>query len=220
MTSTLLALALAVTDPNGFPAVVALPTPSPAMAIAVAPPAPSALALASPASGTTGGGPTLALPASPGGIGPLALPAAALALLGAVAAFLARRRRPTHRLVQVLETTSLGPKRSLVVARLGDEILVLGVSEAGLQLLAARPASGEARSEPVTRLRPVPSAEPEPEDQPRPAGPGVVASLLGRLRPRAKAPRESPAFDALLSESAEDQELRRKLARGLSGSVR
>jgi len=53
--------------------------------------------------------------------------------------------------------------------------------------------------------------------------------MLGRLRGArgaadAEAPAAAgaapPAFDALLAESAEDQELRRKLARGQSGSVR
>jgi flagellar biogenesis protein FliO len=203
MLSALLALSLSVADPLGFP--------------------PVAATLASMGAAT----PPLTLPASPGlGLGNLALPGVALALLAVVTLLMKRRTAQVGRHVRVLETTSLGPKRALVVARLGDELLVIGSSEAGLQLLAARPA-GDGPPE-AARLRAVPDLATAP------AGPaprqGPLAAMLGRLRgarpeasrPAAEeaAPAGLPAFDALLAESAEDQELRRKLARGQSGSIR
>jgi flagellar biogenesis protein FliO len=111
-----------------------------------------------------------------------------LVALAAVALLLSRRRRSAARLVEIVETTSLGPRRSLVVARVGGELLLLGASEAGITVLPARL-------------------------DPRVA-PGQVAA------PAAQAGDEPAGFDALLHDSAEDQELRLKLARGLSGSVR
>lgn len=207
MTSTLLALALALADPNGFPAPHAL---------AVAPPAaaPAAPALAAPAAAAA----PLTLPASGSLLDGLILPVAALLALAVAALLATRRRQQASRLVRVLETTGIGPKRALVVAQIGDEIMVIGSSEAGLQLLAARPAGLEpSAAEAPARLQAVPD--------PAPAGAparGAVLGLLSRLRggrPAAPAP-AAPAFDALLAESTEDLELRRKLALGQSGSVR
>ncbi len=63
---------------------------------------------------------------------------------------------------------------------------------------------------------------PDPAPDAAPARGGVLA-LLSRLRPgRAPAPAAAAAapFDALLAESTEDLELRRKLALGQPGSVR
>ncbi|HYG67466.1 MAG TPA: flagellar biosynthetic protein FliO, partial [Anaeromyxobacteraceae bacterium] len=122
----------------------------------------------------------------------------------------ARRRRAIPRHVHVLETTALGPRRSLVVARLGGELLVLGASEAGITLLATRPA---------------PAADVETAAAPGPERRGLGALFgAGRSRAAAPAPVRAPAhgeaFDHLLAESAEDLELRRKLARGQAGSVR
>lgn len=209
MTPTLLALALALADPTGFP---------PPHALAAAPVATAAATpavLAAPAAAPPGA--ALTLPASSTSLDGLILPVAALLAL-ALAALAATRRKPrVARLVEVLESTSLGPKRSLVVARVGDEVMVIGASEAGLQLLAARPAGLEARSEPPVRLQAVP--DPSPEASPVR---GAVRGLLARLRrrPAGCAPEAAPAFDALLTESTEDLELRRKLALGQPGSVR
>ena len=144
--------------------------------------------------------------------GPLAL----LLALAAAALVLSRRRRAPARRVQVLETTSLGPKRALVLARLGDEVLLLGASEAGISLLRTQPA-GTANAAPAAFA----PAETLPARPREPAA--ALVDLASRLVPgrrRADAPAPSPAFDALLAESAEDQELRRKLSRGLAGSVR
>jgi hypothetical protein len=74
---------------------------------------------------------------------------------------LARRRHRVARVVDIVETASLGPRRSLVVARVGDELLLLGSSEGGIALLATRPASLLARACPD----PVPRREREPGDE-------------------------------------------------------
>jgi flagellar biogenesis protein FliO len=145
----------------------------------------------------------------------LALPGLALLALAIAALVLGRRRRALPRRVRVLETTSLGPRRALVLARLGDELLLLGSSEAGVTLLRSQPAADLAE--------PAPAAEPAPEAA---ALPGVadLAARLASLRRKAPGPAAPaaapPGFDALLAETAEDQELRRKLARGQAGSVR
>ncbi|MBK9518778.1 MAG: flagellar biosynthetic protein FliO [Anaeromyxobacter sp.] len=215
MTPALLALTLSLADPLGFP--------SPPAALAVAAPATTSAPDQPQARTPTAPPPPLTLPAESGfGLGSLALPAAALLALAGAALWASRRTRATSRYVQVLETTSLGPKRSLVVARLGGELLVIGASEAGLQLLAARPATLDDRAADgpaealAARLRPVPDLAPEGAP---PAHP--VLGLLSRLRRAPAAPAHDPAtFDSLLAESAEDQELRRKLANGQAGSVR
>ena len=63
-----------------------------------------------------------------------------LLALGAVALFFSRRRRGPGRRMEVLETMSLGPRRSLCLARVDGRTLVLGVSEAGVQLLSSHDA--------------------------------------------------------------------------------
>ena len=64
------------------------------------------------------------------------MPAALLGILAVGAYWFARRRRTVSvRHIQIVETASLGPKRSLVVARVGEETLILGTSEAGITLL-------------------------------------------------------------------------------------
>lgn len=60
-----------------------------------------------------------------------------LLVLGALALFFSRRRRGLVRRMEVLETMSLGPRRSLCLARVDGRTLVLGVSEAGVQLLTS-----------------------------------------------------------------------------------
>jgi flagellar protein FliO/FliZ len=152
---------------------------------------------------------TISLPAHPAvlasALPSLALPAFFLAALAVAAVVLGRRRRAAPRLVQVIEQTSLGPKRALVLARLGEEMLLLGSSEAGIALLKSQPAPAEAGL-------PRPAAAPAP---------GAIASVVARLKParRAAAPGQA-GFEDLLAESAEDQELRRKIAAGRAGSVR
>jgi len=166
---------------------------------------------ATPGAAATASAPELRLPRAGFDLGALAAPAALIAGLAGATLLLARRRRAPGRRVQVLETTSLGPKRSLVLARLRDEVLLLGASEAGITLLRAQPAA-------ELELDAAPPLAPSPSTADRRAAP--LADLMARLR-RARPDRPSAAhFESLLVESAEDQELRRKLARGLSGSVR
>src|SRR5262249_24065065 len=54
-----------------------------------------------------------------------------LAALGVGAFLYARRRQARTGFIKIVETASLGPKRSLVVAQVNGETLVLGSSEAG-----------------------------------------------------------------------------------------
>jgi len=68
----------------------------------------------------------------------LLLPAAVLGLLAAAAWLVRRRRGGVARRIRVIETTSLGPKRQLVLVALEDEMLLLGASEGGIQLLSTR----------------------------------------------------------------------------------
>ncbi|MBX7098349.1 MAG: flagellar biosynthetic protein FliO [Myxococcaceae bacterium] len=60
-----------------------------------------------------------------------------LGALGLGAALLGRRRTRRARRLEVLESLSLGPRRSVCLARLDDQQLLLGVSEAGVQLLTS-----------------------------------------------------------------------------------
>ena len=160
-----------------------------------------------------------------------------LAAMAAGALVLARRRRTLPRLVEIVESASLGPKRSLVVVRLGDEVLVLGSSEGGITLLATRPAAalmaaatnassfslspdgGEGGVRGPAPTRTATAAQPlSPALSPLSRGEGGV-SLLDRLKRRPR-PDGARSFDAALAESVEDVELRRKLAAGRTGSVR
>jgi len=241
----------------------------------------------------------------------VSLPAVILAGLAIAAYIVARRRRvPKLKQIQILETASLGPKRSLVVARVGEETLVLGTSEAGITLLrtsgegltaalptamaasgvtapvfnlgpgpaavaqaaalpvavvasqpsramntfvartsvadggevasvAASDLSGAARAHAEEMAQPLMEAladipEPEAREQATPAGPAVkgvtfraieggLASLFGggRSSSATGAGRATTArFDDILEDSLEDQELRRKLAAGLSARIR
>jgi flagellar biogenesis protein FliO len=192
------------------------------------------------------------------------LPALFLAGLAVAAYFFARKKRAlgTTRRIQILETASLGPKRSLVIARVGEETLVLGASEAGITLLqssdgaALAPKSAAAPARPVAETSPAeaPAAAAKPQidegpseldqslidalaDVPEPDGiapapargsfrsiEGGLASLFGRKAAATAAARVEPkvatTFDDLLEDSVEDQELRRKLAAGMSARVR
>ena len=155
----------------------------------------AALSLAAAAADVAAAAPApgrLDLGGSASSLGGAATAVALLAALAGAALFLSqRRRRPRGRHVEIVETTSLGPRRALVVARVGGELVLLAASEAGIALLPHR-------------LDPRAAAEP----------------LAPPARPSLAVAGEEDGFDALLHESAEDQELRAKLARGLSGSVR
>lgn len=222
------------------------------------------------------------------GLGATVIPAIVLAALAVAAYLFARRRRVlVPRTIEIVETASLGPKRALVVARVGDETLILGSSEAGISLLkiagnAGEPAASAPGSSPGVAL---PEAEqsltealadiPEPEVTAPVAMPGraafrsidggaggprlahpegagrrdtTIAAESGRAwgpqgphgddakselrsgeaRDRFErlgdedltVPGDSAAFQDLLEDSFEDQELRQKLAAGLAARVR
>lgn len=133
----------------------------------------------------------------------LIAPGLALAGLAALAFSLTRRKALGGRSnIRVIEAASLGEKRSLVIADVLGERLVLGVSEAGVTVLMNRPAPA------------APAPEPEPYLVPAPA-PAPRMSFFQRLKGRSPA----KAFDASLQESIEDQELRAKLAAGIRGVI-
>jgi flagellar biogenesis protein FliO len=149
----------------------------------------------------------------------LVVPAIVLAALGGAALFFSRRRARGIRMLEIVETASLGPRRSLVVARVGGETLLIASGESGISLLSVIQA-GAVAAIPRSSLA---SAIPPPVSSPRPAPQkadlgvsqaGLLARMLGS-RPKIAA----TSFDALLAESAEDQELRQKLAAGMVGRV-
>jgi flagellar biosynthetic protein FliO len=123
-----------------------------AAALAAAPladPAPAAAAARPPDALATRGG---------GGTASMVLPGLVLLGLAAAAFVVARRKRAAFgpRLLEVIESAPLGPRRSLVLARVGDELLVLGVSEGGIALLSSRrqadPAPAPSRHESLEDL--------------------------------------------------------------------
>lgn len=131
----------------------------------------------------------------------LLAPGFALAALGALAFALTRRRGSTARSITLVESASLGPKRTLVIADVMGDRLVLGVSEAGIAVLSTRPAP---RPEPAPYVIPAPTAvTPAPQM-------GFFDRLLGRIPKAAGA----ASFDEALRDSLEDQELRAKLQLG------
>jgi flagellar biogenesis protein FliO len=134
----------------------------------------------------------------------LAAPGFALAALCALAFALTRRRGRVARSIRVVETASLGPKRSLVIADVMGERMVLGVSEAGISVLSTRAA---------------PQREPDPFVIPEPLGttapsPALEMSFLDRMLGRVPQPNAVASFDEALRDSLEDQELRAKLSLG------
>lgn len=133
-----------------------------------------------------------------------AAPGFALAALAALAFALTRRRAKSTRSISVVETASLGPKRSLVIADVMGERMVLGVSEAGISVLSTRAA---------------PQPEPAPFVIPPPLE-TVSTSLskemtfFDRVLGRVPQPSAVASFDETLRDSLEDQELRAKLSLG------
>lgn len=213
--------------------------------------------------------PSEAAPAAsvaPSGFRAVGMPALFLAALAVAAYVFARKKRGlgSTRRIQILETASLGQKRSLVIARVGDETLVLGASEAGITLLQAGDGTGTAARLAMPAPSPLEAAAPADKatssvkldevevpnemdqslidalaDVPEPDGiaatpargsfrsiEGGLASLFGRKAAATAAARvesktaTAETFDDLLEDSVEDQELRRKLAAGMSARVR
>jgi len=168
----------------------------------------------------------------------VALPALFLAALAVCAYLFARKKRGLGtRRIEILETASLGPKRSLVIARVGDETLVLGASEAGITLLQTSASFASAKAVEAVAAAATPNEldqslvdaladVPQPDDLSASPGratfrsiEGGLASLFGRGGVPGSA-RVEPKFDDILEDSVEDQELRQKLAAGMSARVR
>jgi LPXTG-motif cell wall-anchored protein len=151
-------------------------------------------------------------------IGPAA-GALAVVALGGAAYFLRNRKKQKSTHIEVLETAALGPKRALVLARVGGKTLLLASSEAGISLLEnlgdlTMPLEHAAETEPLPphaildklrkfSQRPLPSASADP---------------FSRLSKYLK-PAPAPQFDALFAEEQEDQELRMKLLAGQPARV-
>lgn len=217
-----------------------LPAPerNPPAKATVAEAVPAAAAVASPSTGPKA-------PAAAAGAAPQAsLWGAALKalfpilLLGGVAWVglkVSRRRRGLGRHVRIMETTPLGPRRSLIVAKVGNETLLLGASEAGIALIQvrtndAKPAEegdelpGGSRVDEAPEgswLDVMPGGTPEGDEAPE-AGQVKLLSRLFRKRRRGL-PESWPfanVLDAsLLEDSSEDRELREKLALGMEARV-
>ncbi len=144
--------------------------------------------------------------------GSLMVPALALIGLAGLAFTLTRRKAKAGTGIRVIESASLGPKRALIIAEVLGERLVLGVSEAGITVLATKPIpapewAGVIPGMPQVHL---------PEQQPvlRHAS-APQMGFFERLRGKSG----NPSFESALNESIEDQELRAKLAAGMRGVV-
>ena len=141
--------------------------------------------------------------------------AAVVVVLGAAAYALRNRKKSNSSRIEVLETAALGPKRSLILARVGGKTLLLASSESGISLL-------ENVVDDLTGPDPLPAAAPallsklRKLAQPRLASshPDPFFKLSKYLKPVA------PQFDALFAEEQEDQELRQKLLAGQSVRAR
>jgi flagellar protein FliO/FliZ len=190
----------AVADPPAAPvptvaATAAVATPIPATA------APPIVADAALASATEGSLWWRVLP-----------PALVLALLGGVALALTRKRRSQSAPLELVGSLSLGPKRQLVVARYGADELLLGSSEAGIQLLVRRPlapaAAHGADDAWLTSLATEETAA---------TAPAADADVDYPMAAAAEVASPGAHFEAVLDDSVEDQALRRKLAAGLRG---
>jgi flagellar protein FliO/FliZ len=92
-----------------------------------------------------------------GNSGPL-LGGLALVAIAAAAFIFARKRRVANRHIEILETASLGPKRALIVARIGGTRMVLGSSEAGITLIQSLSDPGAPLGEGVPLWEPTPEA--------------------------------------------------------------
>lgn len=159
-----------------------------------------------------------------------------LGALGVLGLKLTRKRRALGRHVRIVETTSLGPKRSLIVAKVGNETLLLGSSEAGIALIQVRPNEpiDADEFEPVQPPSKVEKGAPETlwvdslshvvshKDDAAEAGQVKLLSRLFRKR-RQDIPEAWPfanVLDAsLLEDSMEDRDLRDKLAMGMEARI-
>jgi flagellar biogenesis protein FliO len=222
----------AVALPEEVQAPVAKPAPPKAIAPAAAP---IITPVAAPSTVTAGASTSTSTRASSAGGISLTMPMLFLGAIAAVAIYLARRKARKPGMIEILETAHLGPKRSLVIARVAGETMILGTSEAGITLLQGAAPSAEKIEN--SRMNLVPASF-RGAEEPMDEG-GMLTRLFRRNQAAVLAERDQSAegsfdaaepsegsepsgwkdFDDLLSESAEDLELRRKLATGVSMKV-
>jgi flagellar biogenesis protein FliO len=207
-------------------AVVPAPAPATPAAAPATPAAAPTNAASAPAPAHSSSAPVAAVAGASHSGASLVLAVVMLAAVAGGVLLLTRRRARRQGLIQILETAAIGPKRSLLVARVNGQTMVLGASEAGITLLT----SLDARTEP--QVAAVMGNLPAMKEQPENSGPevtidapsdsegemGMLSRLFGR-RPKDSSAQDAAAFRELLEESYEDQELRNKLAQGLSGKV-
>ena len=211
-------------SPPAAPAAAPVPAPPAPPAPSPAPPAPILAAVPAPlpALAPTVRTPPVSEPGSrSGGFGGTA-PVLVAMLLAAASIFLIWRRRRQHGLglIRILESASLGPKRSLVVAQIGGQKLILGASEAGITLLSPIGSSlSQADGEDPTLVN---ETGPGPAEGEK----GLLARLFSRRREEQFLPEEegpstmAEDFRDLLEENIEDEELRRRLQAGAGGRTR
>ena len=117
-------------------------------------------------------------PASSGGGGVILAVMILIGLAGS-AYYFARRRGTVTRFINIVETANLGPKRSLIVARIGDETMILGASEAGITLLKAHT---ETKAEVAAATAPTTAATGAAPMRHRGAASAAVPAETGRRR--------------------------------------
>jgi flagellar biogenesis protein FliO len=196
------------------PVVQAKPAPSPAPAPLVTQPALPAPAPQTPVLASATGGNSWFV------LGMLLLVGA----VGGMVAFTRRRGRPEG-LIRILETAAIGPKRTLLVAKVNGRTLVLGASEAGIALLETiegkdpAPVSQVMGEPPPVREKIEEPMEEPPEPISETEGEGGMLRRLFRRRPKLVNAQDEAAFRELLADSYEDQELRERLSQGLVAKV-
>jgi flagellar protein FliO/FliZ len=131
----------------------------------------------------------------------------------ACAAVFARKKKRSTSTIQVLETAALGPKRSLILAKVGGRTLLLSSSEAGIALLSnidELPTAPDARD-----AGPSQDIFEQLDEHLVAKAPTRKLDVVAKLR-KFTAKRPPPSFDTLFAETHEDQELRMKLLAGQS----
>ncbi|HEX4384828.1 MAG TPA: flagellar biosynthetic protein FliO [Myxococcales bacterium] len=143
-------------------------------------------------------------------------------LLGGAAYFLRNQKKRNTSRIEVLETAALGPKRSLVLARVGGKTLLLASSESGISMLETVGEFPQESTDPLEENEPAPQpamlAKLRKFQQPKLAS--AAADPFSKLSKYLKPAEAAPQFDALFAEEQEDQELRMKLAAGYSARAR
>ena len=157
-----------------------------------------------------------------------------------------KKKQARHGLIKILETASIGPKRSIVIAEINGERMILGTSEAGISLLNGAPGGHFTGTgiQPLSAALAAATQLPDDLQAPAPApqqpssgnrvpeattdGESNALARLFQRRSKAEATakaaeqHQDPStmaedFRDLLEDSLEDEELRRRLATGVRG---